>query len=416
MRIGIDDTDSPRGMCTTYLGALLARRLASAGMVVRELRLVRLNPNVTFKTRGNAAISITVDGSPATAFEMACRAVEEYADMDCENTNPGVVVATRPLDPAFYQKAVRDFCGIEEAEQLLASAGAIYKGFKNRRGLIGAAAAVASEFPDHTYELLAYRDEGRWGTPRVVDRESIFTADSHTFPHTWDSVDRENRVVVCVPHGPDPVLFGIRGERPGWLSLAREQIVSEKPSLEQVFVTNQGTDAHLREEPAGLMKEGCSYTLRGTVASPPLTAKGGHVSFSLLCDEDVCVQCMAYEPTKGFREVVRCLLPGDLLVVAGSYKSGSINLEKILVEVVAAPVVARPPVCERCGKRMTSAGTGKGFKCRKCGGRSRDAETSPVPRSLTPGWYEVPPIARRHLARPLCRGDPGSNYIPGRST
>ena len=27
MLIGIDDTDSPQGMCTTYLGAVLARRL-----------------------------------------------------------------------------------------------------------------------------------------------------------------------------------------------------------------------------------------------------------------------------------------------------------------------------------------------------------------------------------------------------
>ncbi|MBP1928675.1 tRNA(Ile2)-agmatinylcytidine synthase [Methanolinea mesophila] len=416
MRIGIDDTDSPRGMCTTYLGALLARRLASAGMVVRELRLVRLNPNVAWKTRGNAAIAITVDGSPATAFEMACRAVEEYADMDCENTNPGVVVATRPLDPAFYVKAVRDFCEIEEAEQFLVSSGAIFRGYKNKRGLIGAAAAVASEFPDCTYELLAYRDEGRWGTPRAVDRESIFSADSHTFPHTWDSVDRENRVVVCVPHSPDPVLFGIRGERPGWLSLAREHIISEKPSLEQVFVTNQGTDAHLLEEPAGRMKEGCSYLLRGTVAGPAVTAKGGHVSFPLECEDGTCVQCMAYEPTKNFREIVRSLLPGDRLVVAGSYKGGSINLEKLRVVVVAAPVTSRPPVCERCGKRMTSAGTGKGFKCRRCGGRSREAETRQVSRSLAPGWYEVPPIARRHLARPLCRGDPGSNFIPGRST
>ena len=26
--------------------------------------------------------------------------------------------------------------------------------------------------------------------------------------------------------------------------------------------------------------------------------------------------------------------------------------------------------------------------------------------SLKPGWYEVPPTARRHLAKPLCRGEP----------
>ena len=51
MLIGIDDTDSPAGMCTTYLGAVLARRLIHDHMRVREARLVRLNPNVTFKTR-----------------------------------------------------------------------------------------------------------------------------------------------------------------------------------------------------------------------------------------------------------------------------------------------------------------------------------------------------------------------------
>ena len=68
MFIGIDDTDSPAGMCTTYLGAVLVRRLKSAGLTIRETRLVRLNPNAPFKTRGNAAICIEASGRPETAF------------------------------------------------------------------------------------------------------------------------------------------------------------------------------------------------------------------------------------------------------------------------------------------------------------------------------------------------------------
>ena len=56
MIIGIDDTDSREGMCTTYLGAVLVSRLEEAGFTVREARLIRLNPNVRFKTRGNAAM------------------------------------------------------------------------------------------------------------------------------------------------------------------------------------------------------------------------------------------------------------------------------------------------------------------------------------------------------------------------
>lgn len=403
MRIGIDDTDSPRGMCTTYLGAVLGKRLARAGIAVREARLVRLNPNVPWKTRGNAAVCLVADGSPKKAFRLACNTVGELSDLGHEHTHPGVVVSGDDLPPGFYRKAVQGFCTLDEAQAVLDEAGALSRGYKQKRGLIGATAAACSNFDDATYELLAYRDPASWGTPRFVERESLFSADLHTYPHTWDTVDRENDLVVCVPHTPDPVLFGIRGERPGWVALAREEVVSERPSLEQVWITNQGTDAHLVPAISPEFEEGCSYLLAGAVGSLPVTHRGGHVSFTLASGYR-CLTCMAYEPTRGFRGVVRGLLPGDRVRVAGSYKGGSINLEKL--QVVSAPPlrIARPPVCGRCGKRMTSAGTDKGYKCRRCGGRESAPEILEESRVIAPGWYEVPPSARRHLARPLCRG------------
>lgn len=405
MRIGIDDTDSPAGMCTTYLGAVLVRRLEAAGMGVTGSLLVRLNPNVIYKTRGNAAICIEAEGDPGRGFDLACGLVEELADFAGEETNPGVVVSESPLPETFYWKAVREFCEISEAITLLEGAGAFYRGYKNRRGLIGAAAAVAAGGHDMTCELLAYRVPGRWGTPRQVDRASLFSAEEHTWPHTWDSVDRGNDMVVCVPHTPDPVLFGIRGESPAWVMQARDWVRSERTEIEQVFCTNQGTDAHLQEGTIGSLREGCSYLVDGTVVSGPLTGKGGHVWFSL-GGAGKTVRCMAYEPTKGFRDIVRQLCPGDEVTVAGSYKEGSINLEKLLVRSVIPVILKRPPVCSACGKRMTSAGTGKGYKCRTCNARSREAEVQHPGRFLQPGWYEVPPSARRHLARPLCRGPP----------
>jgi tRNA(Ile2)-agmatinylcytidine synthase len=115
---------------------------------------------------------------------------------------------------------------------------------------------------------------------------------------------------------------------------------------------------------------------------------------------------MAYEPTKGFRDVVRVLLPGDIVMAAGSYKGGSLNLEKIGVVRAANAVRVRPPRCRACGKRMTSAGRGKGYKCRTCVERSHNPEVEQIERHIRPGWYEVPPSARRHLARPLARGVP----------
>jgi tRNA(Ile2)-agmatinylcytidine synthase len=407
MRIGIDDTDSPAGMCTTYLGAVLARRLAGSGFRVTETFLVRLNPNVIYKTRGNAAICIACEGDPDTAFALACGLVDELADLACDATNPGVVVAEQPLQPSFYRKAVQDFCGIDEAVSILEGSGARYRGYKNRRGLIGAAAAVACDFEDATWELLSYRKPERWGTPRRVDRESLFSAEERTWPHTWDSVDRENDVVVCVPHTPDPVLFGIRGESPAWVGMARGYVRSEDPLIEQIFLTNQGTDAHLMPGRIGNLREGCSYLVSGTVTSAPVTGNGGHVSF-ILGEQGESVRCMAYEPTKGFRDIIRRLLPGDEVTIAGSYKRGSMNLEKILVRTIAQVVLTRPPRCGVCGKRMTSAGTGKGYKCRECGNRSGEPERTGVDRDLACGWYEVPPSARRHLAKPLVRGPPSA--------
>jgi tRNA(Ile2)-agmatinylcytidine synthase len=115
---------------------------------------------------------------------------------------------------------------------------------------------------------------------------------------------------------------------------------------------------------------------------------------------------MAYEPTKGFRDIVRKLQPGDILLVAGSYKQGTINLEKLFVRFAPDLVRERAPLCPACGRRMTSAGKNKGFKCRSCSSRSFLPERTTNSRLLQPGWYEVPPSARRHLARPLCRGPP----------
>ncbi|HOI58842.1 MULTISPECIES: tRNA(Ile)(2)-agmatinylcytidine synthase [unclassified Methanoculleus] len=405
MWIGIDDTDSPAGMCTTYIGAVLVRRLAQVGMRILDVRLIRLNPNVIHKTRGNAAVSIEAEGNLETGFRLASTCVEELAEFDAPATNPGVAVSRLRPPPDFYRAALREFCTVEEAIEVLESVGARYRGYKNRRGLIGATAAIASDLPDRTYELLAYRKQERWGAPRQVDRASFFCAEEATYPRTWDTVDRANDVVVCVPHTPDPVLFGIRGESPAWVREARTYVVAEEPACEQVYATNQGTDAHLAPGTVGELREGRSYLVRGTVAGPAVTGVGGHVSFPLV-DEEGEVRCMAYEPTKGFRDVVRALVPGDGVAVAGSYKGGSLNLEKIGICRLADTVRIHPPLCPVCGRRMTSAGAGKGYKCRVCSERSREPEVEQVERRISPGWYEVPPTARRHLARPLVRGVP----------
>ena len=395
MFLGLDDTDSPDGMCTTYLGDLVAEALEMQGCIIKNMRLIRLNPNVPWKTRGNAAVCIEFEGGAEIASQTAERFIDKYAMFDCLNTNPGFVVCETKPAPDFYYSALRGFCTVDEAKAVLDSIGAIYKGYKNCRGLIGALAAVSAELPDKTYEYLAYRKPDVFGTPRVFDADSFRKSAEETFPHCFDTWDFAAEKPVCIPHGKDPVLFGIRGESREWVEKAVSYLQSEEVERFVIWETNQGTDAHILSPTSGF-EEGRSYVFDGVVTSAPKTQRGGHVSFSV-----GGVVCYAFEPTKSFRNIVRELIEGDCLTVFGSFQKGVIHVEKFCLRTAAKKEVRASPRCPVCGGRMTSAGKGKGYKCRECSGRIRDTEAAS--RGIAEGWYEVPPDARRHLSKPVCR-------------
>ena len=58
IHLGIDDIDSLKGGCTTHLAALLVQSLSEVeGLSFLDYpNLVRLNPNIPWKTRGNGAV------------------------------------------------------------------------------------------------------------------------------------------------------------------------------------------------------------------------------------------------------------------------------------------------------------------------------------------------------------------------
>src|SRR2546427_7994220 len=67
--IGVDDTDSLSGMCTTFLATEIVRDLTQDLDLIGYPRLVRLNPNIPWKTRGNGAVCIRVgNGSGPTSI------------------------------------------------------------------------------------------------------------------------------------------------------------------------------------------------------------------------------------------------------------------------------------------------------------------------------------------------------------
>ena len=65
LHIGFDDTDSPNGGCTTYIAALLVEKFSKMHFTLTDYPgLIRLNPNVPYKTRGNGAVAIRLSGLP----------------------------------------------------------------------------------------------------------------------------------------------------------------------------------------------------------------------------------------------------------------------------------------------------------------------------------------------------------------
>ena len=61
LNIGFDDTDSPKGMCTTFLAYKMVDLLQKQKTVFLDFpRLIRFNPNIPWKTRGNGAVSMRI--------------------------------------------------------------------------------------------------------------------------------------------------------------------------------------------------------------------------------------------------------------------------------------------------------------------------------------------------------------------
>ncbi|EMA16755.1 tRNA(Ile)(2)-agmatinylcytidine synthase [Haloarcula marismortui] len=408
--IGLDDTDSrERGMCTTYAAATLAESIRNAGGTVERLLLVRLNPAVEHKTRGNAALAVHTDLDADTALGLA-EDVLDMAETDDPRTNPGAIVAdcdpedVPPQVATFARETIRSIQDPMAATTLADVVGFARCQRGNGRGLVGALAAVGAwaALSDWTYEHIAYRERDRWGTERAVDSESVRAAAEEYYPEVWDTVDRASGYPVCVPRTPCPILYGIRGDDSTACRAVADAIDSEPIARRATFVTNQGTDVHLQDASLDAVTADSAYRVTGTVVEASETRAGGHV-FLTLEGDGATLDCAAFEPTKGFRNRVRSLKAGDRITACGEVTDGTLKLEKFAVrDLVRTEAVT--PDCPDCGRSMKSAGRNQGYRCRDCGTSADGKTAQSIERGLERGWYEVPPVARRHIAKPLVRG------------
>jgi tRNA(Ile2)-agmatinylcytidine synthase len=342
--VGIDDTDSSRGYCTTYLAYRIATDLRPVVRVVPYPRLVRLNPNVPFKTRGNAAVCLQVEAADAgLAFKLISSKVSQFADV-AGGANSGVVFLDDPglarsLEP-LYLDALSGLVNPHRVRRLLKAHGARTFELGNGMGLVGAAASLAfDERFDHTYELISYRQEESWGTRRVLDSSSVKEMEEKTYPRTFNSYDHQKRRVLVSPHGPDPVFAGVRGDSPTSVLGAFQLLkYEERLAGHMVYVSNQHTDAHLQRKLD--RKVYSSGWLEGTVGGVEV-GQGGHTYITLETGAGNLLAA-AYEPTGDLRRASRLLRRGDSVKASGGIRRATslhpkaLNLEKIEATSVSA--------------------------------------------------------------------------------
>jgi len=422
VHVGIDDTDSPRMGCTTYVASLLVEKLNELGVSFIDYpNLVRLNPNVPWKTRGNGALCLRFQCNENLVEEIkniVVDLVEKHSDMGCPGTEPGVVFFYGSRIPTelttFGKQTIQGIVKMQEALKLIRVFQAEAVGFKSGRGIIGALASVGETLEgDHTCELIAYRTLENRGTARRLEIASVRKMNEKTAPLTFNNIDPETGRILITPHGPDPILYGIRGETPTIVKKAHKMIRSlETVERWTIFRTNHGTDAHLRKiNSISEVSPHHPVIVRGIVTRQPQIIPRRHVVFSI-GDKTGQIDCAAYEPTGDLRKAAKQLIVGDYVEVYGGVRPSSskrlvtINLEKFLVVRLQQKIVFQNPFCPECGKRMKSMGANKGFRCEKCG--FRGIQLKKVMVKMKRGLkqrklYITSPRSQRHLTKPISR-------------
>ena len=429
LHLGVDDTDSDRGGCTTHLGHILVGKALSLGAEFNDYpNLVRLNPDIPWKTRGNGAVCLRIglDVSEVDGFwEEAVATAEDYIGFTGERDLGMVLyIGEDPPEEAkeLSRVALRSAVSLSGVRQTIESLGVRWHAVGSRRGLVGALSAVGNVLlgVDHTFELLAYRTRENWGAKRMVVEASVLQLQED--PLTFANIDPETGRVLVTPRGLDPVLLGIRGDTAESVHAAFERVdIGEELRGWTIFVTNQGTGSHLEiERRIEDLEPYEQVRVVGTLARTPKILVGGHVRLSLRDDGGELLDCMAYAPSGQLSTVARRLVKGDLVRVSGGVllkpQGLTLNLERIEVVELVAETRRVPPVCPRCRRSMSSLGMGQGYECRGCSYHISEVSPGIVHRGrdLSPRILLPPYRSGRHLTKPLKRyGRPNIRDAPG---
>jgi len=416
LHIGFDDTDSTKGQCTTHLAFKLVDILIKKFKVsfIDFPLLIRLNPNIPIKTRGNGSVCLRIKGKKyETIKEEIIQLIENYSDLE-NGANPGVAFYENNEIPqdliSFNMHAMNSVLSKQIAEKIASKNKIQYHLIQKGYGLVGALASIGCILnKDHTYETIAYRKPENLGTVRKIDEYKVKKLNDESSPYTFNNFDMKKKRILIAPHGPDPVFCGIRGEDPV-TTMRFLKCLGVKEELEGylTFRSNQGTNHHLINEQrlSNISPFTAGFTNCQVVTKPKII-RGGHVIFYVKDSFNDIMPVAVYEPTQLTKTATLLEMEDKIELGYGvNLKSNNLktlNLEYLIIKDLKKIVYFENPLCTKCMKKTKSEGKNKGFQCPICKSKFESKIQFIKERELKCGLYIPDPIAHRHLTKPLSR-------------
>jgi len=375
--LGLDDTDSLEGGCTTEMFCKLLKRMK---VPYRDARLVRLWPFAEKRTRGNASVGAEL----LCSFDEASGLIDEqwlWLLQRCEDASePVLVLSKEQPSEQNYWSAVRRH--LPENELVIEGES---RSWGEGSGLIGAVAAISwTGEHDHTWEHTVYRLPSNIGTKRIIPSQLHML--DEMFPGTFLNRDPRLNKGLIAPRSPCPVLLGIRAEsseeaESAWQWLSAQEGIEEHEDT-MLWRTNQACDDHIES------------SIEAVLLTNPTIREKGHCSVQTNKGEVVAFAEGGY-----VNKLLQKCVEGDEIEFIGLKFGGVYHLERLRL---LKPVLRnkKRPLCE-CGVRMKSKGVGQLVKCPGC---KTTTKVQWIGDTVGPiDWVEPAGDRRRHLAAPLSR-------------
>ncbi len=396
--ISFDDIDSINGGCTTHFVTEVIYKLYKK---LRNIQLkdfpflLRLNPDIPWKTRGNASILINLLVPNRISLSNIKKYIEKWLHSyiseegaSIGTTQPGIIIVEKKIidrNLSIFKKLFREASVssvnhsifMEKFSLINKKEGIEYIAPYGLRGLIGALSSIggAYQLEDYTFELLAYTKNPK-NKLKSDETDIIYTILNEEDLTVYSNVDTSKMKLLITPHGPDPVAFGIRGNDPIELIRIYRKIRNYYNEIDKwmIFRTNQLTNYHIDNAKDVMMPyTQIEFILRYIGIDKIL--RNGHTIIKLknamTSKMNNCEMTgLLYYESVGMRKVIRKLQSNDYLLLNGNIRGKSdehsINIERIIILKINEAIKNIKPICPKCHVYMESSGRNTGYKCRKC--------------------------------------------------